>query len=102
MANLTKRTWYRRGPTGHRVKHVAYGYTLQVNGKQVRKTDARWSKEDAEAALAARQLERDVESAAPPIAPLTFGDAVERYLAAKSRKKSIADDRRHLATFMAA
>lgn len=33
---IQKRTWTSRGPTGHRVKHVAWGYTLQVNGTQQR------------------------------------------------------------------
>lgn len=102
MATLIKRTWYRRGPTGHKVKHVAHGYTLQVHGKQERKTDASWSKEDAQAALAARMHERDTAAAAPAIAALLFGQAVERYLAAKSRKKSVADDKRHLAVFTTA
>jgi hypothetical protein len=37
MATIIKRTWYSRGPTGHRSKRVAYGYTLQVDGKQERK-----------------------------------------------------------------
>ena len=36
MATVQKRTWLSRGPTGHRVRKVAYGYTLQVNGKQER------------------------------------------------------------------
>jgi len=33
MATIIKRTWLSKGPTGHKVKRVAYGYTLQVDGK---------------------------------------------------------------------
>jgi len=88
MATIIKRTWYSRGPTGHKVRRVAYGYTLQLNGKQERKVDAGWTKEQAQEALAAP-------------APVTFGAAVARYLAAKSRKRSIADDARHLKAFAA-
>jgi hypothetical protein len=49
---VTRRTWTGRGPTGRKVKHVAYGFTIKENGKRVRKYDASWSKEDAEKALA--------------------------------------------------
>jgi integrase len=101
MATLIKRIWYSRGATGHRVKRVAYGYTLQVNGKQERKTDARWTEEDAERELAKRLLEGDVAPAIP-VPAITFGQAVERYLATKSRKKSIEGDKRHLAALIAA
>lgn len=34
MATLQRRTWWSRGPTGHRVRKIAWGYTLQVEGKQ--------------------------------------------------------------------
>ena len=97
MATLIKRTWYRRGPTGHKVKHVAHGYTLQLHGKQERKTDARWSKDDAQAALAARLLERDTPPA--PAAPKTLGVVAEEYLAYKrgKGKRSIARDEEVLA-----
>lgn len=47
MAKVQKRTWLGRVPTGHKVKKVAYGYTLQISGKQERKLSAAWSKEDA-------------------------------------------------------
>ena len=57
MAKVKKRTWHSRGPTGHKVKRVAYGFTVQVNGKQERHTDAAWTKESAENALAAFLLE---------------------------------------------
>ena len=101
MAKLIKRVWTSRGPTGHKVRRVAYGFTVQVNGKQERHTDAAWTKDDAENALAAFRLEKDTVRPTVP-AVVTFGEAVDRYLKAKSRKKSIKDDERHLAALKAA
>ena len=92
MAEVVKRTW-RSG--ARRVKRTSWGYTLQVNGKQVRRFDAAWSEEDAQKALAARILEVDVPTA-PSESTLTFGAAIARYLVAKARKRSIEDDRKHL------
>jgi hypothetical protein len=40
MAKIQKRTWLGRGPTGHKVRKVAWGYTLQVGRKQERKFSA--------------------------------------------------------------
>jgi len=57
MAAVVKRTWCSRGPTGHKVRKVAWGYTLQVNGQQERRYGAAWSRRDAEEALARRLLE---------------------------------------------
>lgn len=42
---------------------MAYGYTLQVNGKQERCSRAEWTREDVQNALAARLLERDTPPA---------------------------------------
>ncbi len=108
MAKIIRRVWKSRGPSGHKVKHVAYGYTLQVREggkvKQVRVTNAAWSEEDAEQALAARilGLGQDTPAGSSGSSGITFGQAVERYLQAKSRKKSIRDDARHLAALVAA
>ncbi len=96
MAKLITRKWLSKGPTGHKVRRVAYGYTLQVNGKQERKVDASWTKEDAEQALAARQLAGE-QATARAAAAMMFGEAVERYLVAKVGKRSLKDDRKHLA-----
>ena len=78
---------------------MAYGYTLQANGKQERKFDAAWSREDAQNALAERVLERDTPPAPDPGPRLTFGQAVERYLCIKENegKRSLRDDRLNLA-----
>ena len=37
---------WKSGP--RKVRRTAWGYTLQIAGKQIRKYDAAWSKEDAE------------------------------------------------------
>jgi integrase len=96
VATVIRRVWKSRGPTGHLVKRISYGYSLMVSGQQERRTDARWTREDAQDALDARRL--SVSQGTPEPAPVgvTFGQAVERYLQAKSRKKSIQDDTRHL------
>jgi len=103
MASVQRRTWLSRGPLGHKVRKVAWGYTLQVDRKQKRKFDAAWSREDAEKALAAALLEPPKaaasETALPPDQSV-FGAAVERYLVAKRRtKRSIAEDERVLRRF---
>jgi integrase len=102
MASVIKRTWTSRGPTGHRVKKVAWGYTAQINGKQERKFSADWTKDQAGDALAARILERDTAAAPPP--PKTFGQLAEDYLAFKRAKgkRSVAEDERHLGHLIAA
>src|SRR5262245_7319349 len=91
MPNIVKRVWTSRGPTGRRVRKVAFGYSLAVNGKVERKYDSGWTREDAQAALATRLLRRDDE-VARAARPVTFQEAVDRYLAAKARKKSARGD----------
>ncbi|PYN68012.1 MAG: hypothetical protein DMD93_12515 [Candidatus Rokuibacteriota bacterium] len=99
MAKITKRIWYSKGPTGQRQKRVAWGFTTQgADGKQVRRSDAGWSRENAEQALAEHRLgiaPKDGGEAAS----LSFGVAVARYLQAKSRKRSIKNDERSLKLF---
>jgi len=56
MASIIKRTWTSRGPTGHKVRKVAWGYTVQINGKQERKFSGEWTRDDAQNELAARLL----------------------------------------------
>ena len=92
MAAVVKRTWRSRGPTGHKVRKVAWGYTLQVNGQQERRYDAAWSRRDAEEALAKRLLERDAPP--PPAKPKTLGELVTEYLDYKRAKgkRSIRQD----------
>ncbi len=96
MARVVKRIWKSPGPLGRSVRKVAWGYTLQVNGKQERKFSAAWSKQDAQEALAKRLLERDEPKALPP--PKTFGEVAQEYLNYKQAhgKRSLRCDRLHL------
>jgi hypothetical protein len=92
MAQILKRTWLGRGPAGHKVRKVAWGYTLQAGGKQERKFSGEWNKDDAQNALAARLLERDAPP--PPAAPKTFDQVAVEYLDYKrgKGKRSIRQD----------
>ncbi|MBI2526771.1 MAG: site-specific integrase [Candidatus Rokubacteria bacterium] len=89
MAKVKKRVWYSRGPTGHKVRKVSWGYTLQVDDKQERIFRAEWTEDDAEQALAKRLLERD----RPKAKPIALGEAAERYEQAKARKQSLGGDK---------
>ena len=93
MAKVFQRVW-RSGP--RKVKRAAWGYTVQIDGKQERRFSEEWTKEDAEKALASRQLGLVAPSSAQPPLGRTFAEAVERYLAAKARKRSLARDRAFL------
>ena len=95
MATLITRTWKSTGPSGHRVKRSAHGYSLVVNGKQERVVRAEWTKDDAREALAARILEREAKPA-PARPAMTFGEAIARYLEVKAKKRSWKDDQRNL------
>src|SRR5215813_5761903 len=94
MATVQKRTWLSRGPTGHKVRKVAWGYTLQVDGKQERKFSAEWSRDDAQTALDARRLALTVPPMPPVAAAKTFAVVAEEYLEFKrgKGKRSIRED----------
>jgi hypothetical protein len=96
MAQVVLRTW-RSGP--RRTKRTAWGYTLQIDGKQERKYDAAWTEDDARAALVERQEALKVAPAPPPN-ERTFQQLCEEYLAYKEQpgKRSLAEDTRILAT----
>jgi len=85
MAEVSQRIW--RVP-GTRTKRKAWGYSLMVNGRQVRSYKSEWTKEDAERELAKLKLGIAVPPAPPSI---TFGQACARYLSVKARKKSLAE-----------
>jgi hypothetical protein len=92
MAKVRQRTWT---IPGQRSKRKAWGFTLQLaDGRRTKHYRAEWTREDAEAELAKVLL--DVEPAKPKARGITFGVAVERYLAAKARKRSLAEDTRIL------
>jgi hypothetical protein len=55
MAKIIRRDWTSKGPQGKRVRHVAFGYTLAINGKRERKVSSAWTcEEDALKALSER------------------------------------------------
>src|SRR3989304_2325843 len=97
MAKLIKRVWKSRGPTGHTVKKVAWGYTLQVDGQQERRWCGTWTKEEAQEKLSARILER--EAPTPSSTPKTLGAVAGEYLDYKrgKGKRSIRRDEQILA-----
>ncbi len=79
---------------GQRTKRKAWGFTVQINGQQVRRYQSEWTREDAEAELAQKLLQ--VEPEKPKPVGISLGQAAERYLAAKVRKRSLGADRRQL------
>jgi hypothetical protein len=97
MAKLIRRTWTVRGLRGERVKRVAYGYSLMVNGKQERKVSGDWVTEtDALEALAKRQ--REVGAGILERPERTLGEVAKEYLRykAESGKRTVDSDRRIL------
>ncbi len=97
MAKVNQRPW--KVP-GQRAKRKAWGFTAQINGKQVRSYKAEWTKDDAERALAAALLQ--IEPKKPRDAGITLAAAAERYLGLKARKRTIAEDARTLEHLKAA
>jgi integrase len=91
MAQVNQRLW--KIP-GQRTKRKAWGFTAQINGKQVRHYKAEWTQDDAEAELAKALLE--IEPTKPKGPGITLAQAAERYLASKTRKRTIEADRRQL------
>ena len=89
MAKVRQRTWT---VPGQRTRHRAWGFVTIEDGKQVRRFRADWTKEQAEAALAEVLLK--IEQPRAKGGGITLGQATERYLAAKSRKRSLANDQR--------
>src|SRR5215813_13092379 len=89
MAEVSQRSW--KLP-GQRSKRLAWGFTVTVNGKRVRQYRSEWSKSDAEEARAKvwLGLEQEQKTEQPEQPGITFGQAVERFIAAKSRNKSLA------------
>ncbi|HMK20712.1 MAG TPA: site-specific integrase, partial [Terriglobales bacterium] len=72
----------------------AWGFTAQINGRQVRRYKAEWTQDDAEAELAKALLKMEPEN--PQRVSITLAQAIERYLASKVRKRTINEDRRQL------
>jgi hypothetical protein len=75
------------------VKHKAWGFTVQVDGKQKRVYKAEWTKDGAQKALAALLLKVEQPK---PTSGMTLAEATERYLATKTRKRTLKKDERTL------
>ena len=97
MAEVSQRAW--RIP-GQRTKRLAWGFTLTLNGKRTKAYRSEWTKEQAEEALAKALLK--IEPPKLATAGVTLSTAVERYLAAKVGKKTLAEDKRQLGHLKAA
>jgi integrase len=91
MAQVNQRLW--KLP-GQRTKRKAWGFTAQINGKQVRRYKAEWTQDDAEAELAKALMQ--IEPEKPKGSGITLAQAADRYLASKARKRTIEADRRQL------
>ena len=92
MAKVRQRTW---NIPGQRTKRKAWGFvTVGGDRKQIRVFRSDWSKEDAEKALAEKTIK--IEQPKPKTASITFAEAVQRYLAAKARKRTLNEDERIL------
>ena len=91
MSSVIKRTWLSRGPTCRRVKKVAWGYLVKVGERKYeRRYDSSWTREDAERALAARQLGIETQRPSSAVGP-AFGEIAERYLEVKRGGRSFKD-----------
>lgn len=98
MAKIIRRVWTGPGPTGKRVRHVAYGYTLMVNGSRERKVSSEWLAE-ADAVRSLSQRLKEVEAGQiSERRDLMLGQAIQEHLERKRRegKRSIKDDERIL------
>jgi integrase len=91
---VRQRRWKARGLSGRRETRVAWGYTCQINGKQVKQFDGAWSQREAMDQLQARL--KMAEAGQEPASPITFGAVAEQYLAHKQEqgKRSLREDRR--------
>lgn len=96
MAKIIRREWTSAGPLGKRVRHVAFGYTLVINGQRERKVSSAWTSEaDAMQALSERQQQVRAGQTDRPL-DVTLGQVVERYLKFKTDhgKRSLHEDKR--------
>jgi integrase len=91
------REWTSRGPLGRRVKHVAYGYDVTINGKRERRFSTEWACEN-EALEELLKRQRDAEAGIVPAAPRTLRELADEYLRYKEDggKRSLKEDRRIL------
>src|SRR5260370_12967175 len=91
---VTQKKWKARGLSGRREKRASWGYTTQVDGKQVKVFNADWSFQDAMDALRARL--KAAETGQAVASQMTFGAVGQEYLAFKREngKRSLKEDTR--------
>jgi len=86
---VTKKRWTARGLARQRVKREAWGWTRQVNGKQVKRFNEAWSYQDAM---------EDLQEQEPGVvlSVVTLGALADQYLAYKLEKgkRSLKEDTR--------
>jgi integrase len=95
------REWTSRGPTGRRVKHVAFGYDVTISGTRERRFSAEYQSEnDALEAMLKRQ--RDAEAGIAPAVARTLRELADEYLRYKEDrgKRSLKEDRRILSKLL--
>src|SRR5947209_15763020 len=80
---ITKRIW-KSGP--RRIKRVAWGFTAQRNGKQVRRVREEWTKEEAERAFSEWTIEGGTAARDTGAAPagMTFAAMVAKCVGSKT------------------
>src|SRR5205814_5420353 len=72
-------------------------FTVQIDGKQVKRFSADWTEDAARDELAKFVLDKEK----PKAKPITFGEAADRYEIAKARKRSLDEDKRMLKRLVA-
>src|SRR5262250_2675050 len=92
---ITTHQWTTKNTLGKRIKRIAYGYTMMVNGKRERKWCGEWTtKDDVINAVHERQQQVQAGHFERP-ANVTLAQVVERYMQFKADhgKRSLENDR---------
>lgn len=86
QGEIRKRVWFYKGR-----RREAWGYTVVIDGKRVRRQGF---SSRAEAQDALDELKRPGTRASAPPSTITLGEAFQRYFQQKSRKRSLKEDER--------
>ena len=98
MAKIIRREWTSRGPTGNKVRHVSFGYTMMVNGKRERCVSSTWRTEGEALEALSQRLKAVQSGQITPRPDVTLGTLTAEYLTYKAAggKRSLKDDKRIL------